>query len=340
MEVSNSGGQASQLEQECASLGSREVADIGSMAIESQVQNTSDVHQDSTMDNGTADGAQASASASPSRKRRSRRRCRICSKKQILGYKTKRIYHKHYSSKRVALKAARVGHKSYNCPSCRRVHAQDTGTRRLKICITSSVLSEHWLSSVEENAGDEVHINWICIPGARINQLTTAWEIEYFKEKRPMDIMLIGGINNIIRGATGPSIVDAFRHFINLVEYQGEKYHPEEPNTCVIGTLYYPPKLCWFEDDGSAPPSFQNHLRNMRWLNLQIERLNFESGLKAPNFPTLGVRKVTKNGRGRTKHRLEHWREDERSEMLHLRDDQRAKMAKQVARYFAHNTNI
>ena len=343
MEMIESGGQASRMEQEFSTQGFRELdqlAGLGSMAIHSPVDNTSSNQRQSAVDKTTSDGAQATASASTVRQRRSARRCRICSKKRILGYKTRRVYHKHYSSKRIAKKAARAGgEKSFNCPSCKRVHSQDTTTKRLKICITSSVLSEHWLSSNDENSGDAIHINWICIPGATINQLTTAWEVEYFNEKRPMDIMLIGGINNIIRGSSGPSIVNAFRHFVNLVDYQGEKYHPEEPNTCVIGPLYYPPKLCWFEDDGQVPPSFQNHLRNMRWLNQQIENINRESGLKAPNFPTMGVRKVTKYGRGRTRHRFEHWREANRSDMLHLRDDQRTKMARQVARYFAHNTS-
>ena len=76
----------------------------------------------------------------------------------------------------------------------------------------------------------------------------------------------------------------------------------------------------------------------MRWLNRQIEILNNEAGTKAPNFPTFGVRKVTKNGRGKTRHRMEHWRENERANMLHLTDDQRIKMAMQVARYFKYNT--
>ena len=136
---------------------------------------------------------------------------------------------------------------------------------------------------------------------------------------------------NVIRGTPGPTIVSAFQHFINLVNWQGE-YHPDEPNTCAVGTLVYPRSLCWLEDHGSAPPTFVNQLRNMRWLNKQIEKLNYEAGIKVPNFLTLGVRKVTKNCRGMTKHRMEHWRENERSEMLHLRDDQQIKMAKQVVR--------
>ena len=52
---------------------------------------------------------------------------------------------------------------------------------------------------------------------ARINELTAAWEVEYREELRPMDIMLLGGLNNIINGSPGPNIVDALKHFVDLV---------------------------------------------------------------------------------------------------------------------------
>ena len=80
--------------------------------------------------------------------------------------------------------------------------------------------------------GEVVHIDWICIPGARINKLTEAWEIEYMFESKPMDVILIGGLENVQRGRSGPSIVAAYEHFIDLVKWQGERNHPDEPYTC------------------------------------------------------------------------------------------------------------
>ena len=267
--------------------------------------------------------------------------CKICSFKEVFGYKkdTGKIRHKHFSSRVFAKKALKRNKDGmYPCPTCNKRHEKEVGAKRLKVCVTSSALAEYWMSEKVKFSGDDFHIEWICIPGATINQLSAAWEIEFGDESRPMDVLLVGGLTNVIKETPGLVIVRAYKHFIDIVQWQGEQNHPDEPNTCAIGTMYYPPSLCWLDDDGPAPSNFINHLKNMRWLNHQIELLNMEAGTKSPNFPTFGVRKVTRNGRGKTRHRFEHWRESERAKMLHLSDDQRIKMAKQVARYFAHNT--
>ena len=271
------------------------------------------------------------------------KKCKICSFKEVMGGVTGKIRHIHLSSRQRAITATDNNIVKMSCPTCKKEHSSSTNysdSERLKICVTSSTLAEYWQPrdpSVEFN-GDELHIDWLCIPGASVNALSTAWEIEYLKEKKPMDVMLIAGLNDVLKGKSGPAIVASFKHFADLVIWQGEQHHPEQPNTCAIGTLIYPPQICWLEDDGPAPTSFDNQLRNLRWLNHQIEIMNAEAQIRTPSFHTLGLRKVTRNGKGQTKHRLEHWRESERSHKLHLRDDQRIKMAKQVARYFKHET--
>ena len=81
----------------------------------------------------------------------------------------------------------------------------------------------------------------------------------------------------------------------------------------------------------------------MQYLNHEIERLNFESGIKVPNFPTLGVRKETRSTKDKfgntlvrhiTRHRYEHWREPDIGNMLHLNDSVRMKMGRQVNKFF------
>jgi len=46
---------------------------------------------------------------------------------------------------------------------------------------TKKVRHEHFSSKIltDQAKGEVDHIDWICIPGARINKLTEAWEIEY-----------------------------------------------------------------------------------------------------------------------------------------------------------------
>ena len=162
-----------------------------------------------------------------------------------------------------------------------------------------------------------------------------------------MDIIIVAGLNNIIHGQSPESIMRDFDHFVQVVKHQGYKHHPETKNTCAIATLFYPPQLCWLPDRGPCPPDFNNKYEDMMWLNMQIEKLNKESFIKVPNFPTFGVRKVSykqidRFGRERvvesTTHREEHWREKDPSRMLHLDDTRRMKMGRQVGKYFLNCT--
>ena len=270
------------------------------------------------------------------------KKCSICSQKEVMGvmeYTTRKVRHHHFSS-RFLRECVEVEHTGapYFCPTCMIKHASESAgsKKRLKICISDSTLHKFWLPQQGSAlyAGDALHIDWLTIPEGKISDLITAWEIEYLQETRPMDVLFVGGLNNIIRGHTGPSILRALTHFMDLVRWQGEQYHPEFPNTCGIGTLLYPPKLCWLEDAGASPPSFFNNFRNIKWLNRKIEDLNTAYGMKVPNFPTFGVRKLTKFGKETTRHRREHWAEDG----IHLVDKLRVKMGKQVAKYFMYST--
>ena len=167
-----------------------------------------------------------------------------------------------------------------------------------------------------------------------IDELTVAWELEYWTETRPMDILLIGGLENIANGAKNASIMTAYEHFVKLVMTQSDLFHPETPNTCGIATMIYPPKLCWLEDDGNTPDNYVNKYEQVRSLNLHIEDLNERSGVKVPNFTTHGIRKNWNMGRPCTKHRWEQWREEGRSSKLNLKDSVRIKIVRQIEKYF------
>ena len=105
-----------------------------------------------------------------------------------------------------------------------------------------------------------------------------------------MDVLLIAGLNNLVRGYSPESILRQYDHLVQYVMYQAHKYHPEHHNTCTIDTLYYPPQLCWLPSEGKPPPGFRNNLSAMQYLNHEIERLNNESRLKSPNFTVFGLR--------------------------------------------------
>ena len=246
-------------------------------------------------------------------------RCDICSNKHLVGYDTLAIHHNHYSS--------RLSENFSN-------HSQ----ARLKICVTDLALHEQWEEDMIRNIGGDFQVEWISIPGARLSELMAAWEVEYRDEIRPMDVMVIGGVNNVAKGSPGPYILSSMHHFVDLVYLQGDRIHPSHPNTCLIATMSYPPSICWFEDDGPVPHNFVNHLRNMRWLNQRIELLNHELGLKAPNFPTLGSRKETRFGQSATRHRFRQWQGANRRDKMVPSAEIQKKMCKQISKYFLHNT--
>ena len=265
-------------------------------------------------------------------------RCEVCSEKQIIGYTVKEKHHQHFCSKFnrecVGILATEAVHY---CPPCKRFHKNQL-KGRIKLCISDSVLHKFWDPKNIRFSGDDTHIEYITIRGARINALTEAWEIQYGSEPRPMDILLVAGQKNIEKGAEVEKIMRAFKHFIDLVTWQGQRFHPGVKNTCAIAPLLYPPKLCWFTENGPPPPNFQNQIGKVKSLNAQIERLNEKSRTKAPNFTTFGLRKSFKRGRDCTKHRWSHWREEVRSEKIHLTEDIRVKMGRQVVKYFRYET--
>ena len=264
-------------------------------------------------------------------------RCGICSKKRIMGYRTKNRFHRHFSSKLCRECAgARVDNSNRRtfCPTCKKIHGMQP-QQRLKICVASSLLHEFWTlggpNTIYE--GDSCHIDYLTIPGARINDLTVAWEIQYGNDPRPMDVILVGGLENLSRGYPVDSVMRAFEHFVRLVKWQGKKFHPGVKNTCAIATIPYAPKICWLSN-APTPPNFNDRVESVKRVNAMVEELNWRSGIKVPNFTTFGIRNMVKGGILKNLHRHSHWQEDQ----LNLNDMHRLKMGKQVVKYFLHET--
>ena len=304
-------------------------------------------------------GGQANPSMSRSRDDRKTRdrvyfrgkpRCSICSNNQLNEGDKQVVYHKHFSS--MFLRDCMGVNKSpgdYYCPTCKASHSSVQNTRR-KVCLSSSMLHEFWApkySTTTIYEGDRSHIDYITIPGGTVRDLTNAWKIEMFQETGPMDVLLLAGLNNLIRGDKPDTILRQYDHLVQYVMYQAHKFHPELHNTCTIGTLYYPPQLCWLPSEGKPPPDFRNRIDDMIYLNHEIERLNQESKLKSPNFTVFGLRGggkyvMDEHGswawRDLTHYRFGDWREKERTNMLHLNDTMRMKMGRWVGKYFEMET--
>jgi len=54
--------------------------------------------------------------------------------------------------------------------------------------------------------GDEIHVDYIKIPGATVRKLEHAFMAEYSNVHRAVDMLLVGGLNDVLRGATDSEI--------------------------------------------------------------------------------------------------------------------------------------
>ena len=283
-------------------------------------------------------------------------RCNICSYTQDYDERQVPIFHRHFSSLRLRmLTNVETENKRYLCPTCKSFHLPYPDPEdRVKIIVSDSTLHEFFAppsSSAPLYAGDTMHVDYITIAGADIKTLGHAFKLDYFDrpQTRPLDVVMVAGYNDMVAGNSRYTITDHLRSFCDLVKLSGLRLHPDKPNSVAISTLMYPPQLSWFPDNGAYPyPGYQNHKEKIDWINNEIDKLNTENNVpKYPALHTYGVRTNTLKNTDiygnitMTKvkvHRWEHWREQEKGNMLHLRDDRRYKMATALNNYFTWNT--
>ena len=198
--------------------------------------------------------------------------------------------------------------------------------------------------------GDTEHRDYLTIPGGKIANLYDAFVVEYGKEPRGIDVVLVAGLNDVAREYSREYIMYCIRQLREAVDRQADAYHPQVRNTFAVATLLYPPQLAWFLDNGPIPyQGYVNYREKIDFLNQEIMRNNYENGINfAPKIHTLGIRTDNKKVRDRygnitirhTKsHRWEHWREEDPGCMLHLSNARRVVLGKAIGRYFTVNTD-
>ena len=114
------------------------------------------------------------------------------------------------------------------------------------------------------------------------------------------------------------------------------RYHIRQ-NILIVAPLLNPHKLCWFPDNGPAPPGYHNRLQELQYNNQWIKEFNTGHNVTGvPSFQTWGTRSWTDwSGQVRKTHRWGEWRGSEPdADKLHLSDKMRAKMGKSVVKYF------
>ena len=278
--------------------------------------------------------------------------CNICSYAQPSTDRKVPVYHLHYSSIKLrGINGSEANNTPYLCPSCISSHVPYPKTRT-KLIISDSTLHMFFAplgGHPVQYAGDTLHCDYITIPGASIHTLTNAFRIEYLDKwhGRPLDVCIVAGYNDLVRDYTREYILYKLEKLAKMVL---EAKTGQIENTVAIATLMYPPQVAWFPDNGPVPyPEYVNQKEKIDWLNQNIRWENARN--KAPNYPafhTYGVRTATRRFVDRygqvhqrvvKAHRWEHWREQDRPNMLHLRNDRRVKMGIAINNYFIMNTD-
>ena len=265
--------------------------------------------------------------------------CHVCSYKQPRPETPRKVKHHHDSSRQVRVMMGVEGHHTnpfYMCPSCQAPHLVRPNYG-LNVCVSTSML--HNFRYPREQGvvvpPDSIHVDWLTIPGATIKELSYAWRLDYHKEPRPQRVMLVAGLNDLIKCGGPDQFKEQVLDFEEQVSHQN-RYHIRQ-NVLIVAPLLNPPKLCWFPDNGPAPPGYHNRLQELQYINQWIKEFNTGNNVTGvPSFQAWGTRSWTDwSGQVRKTHRWGEWRASEPdADKLHLSDKMRAKMGKQVVKFF------
>ena len=167
-------------------------------------------------------------------------------------------------------------------------------------------------------------------------ELAYAWRLDYHKEPRPQRVLLVAGLNDLIKCGGANHFKEQVMQFEDQVVHQN-RYHIPKLNEMMVAPLILPPKLCWFPDNGPPPPGYTNRLGELIEINSWIKEFNSRNSvIGLPNFQTWGTRSWHDwAGQVRQTHRWNEWRSSEPDhDKLHLSDKMRAKMGKVVVKLF------
>ena len=268
--------------------------------------------------------------------------CDICSYRQPEPLPAFPIYHLHYSS--VEIRATQGvewsdRNRVYLCPTCR-VHHPIRPDYGLNVCLGDSQL--HQFFSPREPGvicpPDPIHVDWNTIPGGTIPDLHHAYVVDYGKYKRPMRVLLVAGVNDLLRGGNFTTITNNILLLKQAIDHQNQ-FHPSKRNELVVATILNPPKLCWFPDAGPPPPGHRNRLQEITDLNNWIVEFNSRYGNCTPRFHRFGVKTGRKFVNGAPAplhvHQFSKWRQSEEvHDMVHLNDSMRIRLAGSVITHF------
>ena len=269
--------------------------------------------------------------------------CEVCCGKN----KRMKVFHQHLSTYHYNKYMASLGESNPMCYFCDVHHPIDNMTRAKVILTTSTLSGVQFIKGWSWDDELPMHVDIESIPGARIPTLRKAWERAYDRNPLPIDTLLVAGLNDVnyftnLSLNNGVSYADlaepaseGIMTHIKLL-YSTTTDHAEAKqvdNTFAVSTILHAPSMYWHEVDGDVPtPTYLNLKHVVDKTNLKIEEFNLLNGVgAAPKPQGTGERKRGKNIRG---YHFSHWREEQKQDMLHLKDPHRVKLMKAMVNYF------
>ena len=128
-----------------------------------------------------------------------------------------------------------------------------TGEKKIILFTSSTLHNAH----LQTNVKTKLHIEIESICGATIPLLHANWELAYELDPSHQTIILVAGINDVIKNASPYQIMGAIKNWdINLKTHSKIHGH-SKPNKLIVTGMLRPPKFAWF-------PNKQNRDINTR----------------------------------------------------------------------------
>ena len=259
--------------------------------------------------------------------------CELCSDE---GHK---VCHHHVSSQSVRLFATKYqSGYLFHCMMCK---AQESTVRphTRKLILTTSTLYNVWTCP---DLNLPIHIDIESIVGGRIRDLTRALHMLYLIHPERLEIIVIGGLNNIGDSQTAEEIMEELTELRLTVKVHSEMHQHDQPSILSVSTLLYAPKFCSLDLPNNCPAEwippvgFQNRRNLIEEVNEGIKSMNLEAKVNYLKLHMEGVR--IDKGTGKTLHKHNPvkpvWRESEVRRRLHLTPEYKAKVAQRAAKLF------
>ena len=272
--------------------------------------------------------------------------CVMCSTKMI------NRYHVHWSTFDLRLTAiCDSDQNEFLCPVCliSEKALQPESTTK-KILLTDETFFGIWMEN-RSPMDEKDHFEIECIVRRKFRDLGIALKSNFLYLKSRLEIIVVGGLENVSRGDECKQIITEIEDIKEMVLRHSLINRHQPPSTITFCTLPLPPKLCSLHVPDDVPaleewkpkPGFENKTSTIEAVNAAIKGMNEADGLKCVNLHWHGIKLLKK---GKKQHKFDTrpgatrvWEEDAVASKLHFTMENKLKFLKFIVDCFRDNAN-